>query len=268
MRLSNLLNFIFKVLKPSTPRAFFCFLLISFSCSSPKQLTDVAINPIKQESYEKHVSATIDQFLLNNQKMVISVNKNLTDYMQGIVQSIRINNELFFKKNSTISFIFLESHLPLYFSSPNGKIVITSGLVKKYIKTEELFAAILTQELIRIEKGLYKAIRSVPTGSEELGSALSYSKLSPEDSLELYKWTYLVLRRSGRDAIAVLNVLQTQNKNNLDFALMIDDGRVLSGIERRFKSFLVTNENIGNIPKYSNVQNKKFAILTAALEQR
>ncbi|GAB4012041.1 MAG: hypothetical protein Fur0010_07400 [Bdellovibrio sp.] len=226
------------------------------------------INTVQKNSFKNHIDSIINQYLEGAAEKKVKVDPDLEEYLTGIVQSIRINNELFFKENKKISFVFLESNIPFYFSSPGGKIVISSGLIKKYIKTEELFAAILAQELIRIEKGLYRARRIIPVGVSEIGNVLGFCKLNPEDLLDLYKWSFLILRRSGRDAIAVLNVLQTQNKNILDFAFMFDDGRILSNIERRFKSFLVTNENIGNLPRYSNVQNKKFAKLSNSLETK
>ena len=67
---------------------------------------------------------------------------------------------------------------------------------------------------------------------------ISLSRVSIEDKLKIYKWTYFALRRSEYDAAALLNWIQIQNKNTLDFSWMISDSRLVTKEEYEFKSFL------------------------------
>lgn len=254
-------------MKNFLPRALFIegFFLITVlilnSCSSDKKFSDAKISLASEDAYSNHMSSIGSQFLANESGKVLKIGSDTDSYLQEIISSIRINNELFFKDKKDIQLVFLDSINPFYYSLPDGKVVLSSGLVKKYVKTEELFAAILAIELIRIEKKYYKMKRLIPNGSISVNDILSFQKLAPEENERLQEWAYILLRRSGREGIAVLNILQIKNKNILDFSLMVDDGRLLTSSERKFKSFLVAHENLGEISKAHNVQNKKYSKL-------
>jgi len=245
---------------------FLMIISILTSCSSEKRFNDVTVSIEPETTYAHHMSSIGQQFTDVQSNKIVKISNETRNYLQEVINSIRINNELFFKDKKDVELVFIESVNPFYYSLPNGKVVMSSGLVKKYIKTEELFAAILAIELIRVEKKYYKMKRLIPNGSITINDILSFQKLSPEQNERLYEWAYILLRRSGREGIAVLNVLQIKNKNILDFTLMVDDGRILTSAERKFKSFLVSHENLGEISKAHNVQNKKYSKLLYQME--
>ncbi|PIP92765.1 MAG: hypothetical protein COW00_05540 [Bdellovibrio sp. CG12_big_fil_rev_8_21_14_0_65_39_13] len=247
---------------------FLIILSILTSCSSEKRFNDVKLALHSENIYAHHMSAIGKQFTDAQSSKIVKISNDTSRYLQEVINSIRINNELFFKDKKEVELVFIESVNPFYYSLPDGRVVMSSGLVKKYIKTEELFAAVLAIELIRVEKKYYKMKRLIPNGSITINDLLTFQKLSPEQNEKLYEWAYILLRRSGREGIAVLNVLQIKNKNILDFTLMVDDGRILTSAERKFKSFLVSHENLGEISKAHNVQNKKYSKLLYQMEMQ
>jgi hypothetical protein len=73
---------------------------------------------------------------------------------------------------------------------------------------------------------------------------LSLNRLSPDMKLEIHKWAYHFLKRTGYDGEYYLSWLQIQNRNSSDFYLMQGDTATISQEEAFFKAFLVKRSKI------------------------
>jgi hypothetical protein len=161
-------------------------------------------------------------------------------YLKSIYDRLVKNSELIFDKKYEPKFHVIDNPSPFYFSLPQSRIFISSGLLLKYLKNEQLLVAALAHEVIKSQKNLYEKNVLVPVGYMTTEKMLSITRIPLEIKTEVNKWTYYMLRRAGYDSSAYLNWLQAQNKNTLEFTLQYGDTRTLSREEFMYKNFLVT----------------------------
>ena len=62
------------------------------------------------------------------------------------------------------------------------------------------------------------------------------------DKVEIHKWSYYLLKRTGVGPDSYLSWLQVKNRNSLDFSLQLGDIRSISREEALFKAFLIEAE--------------------------
>ena len=144
----------------------------------------------------------------------------------------------FTEKSSVPTFYIIKGEAPLLFSLKGGFFFFSSGVLKKYLNNEELFLAAYAAEIIREHHGIYLNKKIVPVGEIELERLLAMLRLPENERVKIWKWAYFVLKRAEKDGTAVLNWIQLQNKNSLEFIHMLGGKYNLSKEEFLFKNFL------------------------------
>lgn len=238
-----------EVKRPLLKRAFFfsiCLILLS-SCAQMKTLfyrenpivPNNQIPGIQNKDYVSHV-IHLEESLKENRRIKF---KRLTarnrDYLTRVFYRVVTNNELLLPQNIKPKFSIVRDKTPFIFSLPHFHFYISTGLVKRYLKNEALLLAAFGFEIVKSGRNVFEKKRVIPLGVTGVKDLLTLTRVDYSTKLEIYKWTYYALRRSEYDAAAILNWIQTQNKNALDFSWQIRDPRGVSREELAFKSFLV-----------------------------
>lgn len=181
-----------------------------------------------------------------------------TKYLEGLISNLYKKNELFFSDKKQAKFYVIKDVRPFHFSLPDKSIFISSGLLQKYIKSEKLLYCLLTFELIRSEKNIYRKIQIVPTGSIDTNRMISILRLNTKTKVEVHKWSFYILKRIGIDTDNYLSWLQLQNRNSVDFSTQLGDLGSISREEALFKSFLIKNTSRKRTTKKYERSSKKF----------
>lgn len=222
--------------------------LLSSSCSiwgskDKKKL------PLELENYEYNSAKDYLDHLDNLGKMyrstsdiqTIHLSKESTHYLDDLLYQLVINNETFLNKSEkeTPRIFIIRSASPFHFSTPDMGIYLSTGLLKKYIKNEALLATVLGFELIRSSKNIYTKSMIIPVGYISTERLISLLRVPFNEKVEINKWLYYVLRRSGFDPQEVLSWIQIKNKNTLDFSLQVGDTKLIAREESLYKAFIV-----------------------------
>lgn len=193
-----------------------------------------------KKDFVDHLSFLSTGILNNKNIKFLKLSRTNEEYLNSIFKRIVANNELLVPSKPEPKFYLIEEKIPFIFSLPGYQFFFSTGLVKKYFKNESLLVSALCFEIVRSGRNLYEAKRVYPVGYREVPQILALTRISLETRIETYKWTYFALKRAEYDATALLNWIQTQNKNTLDFSWQIRDPRGVSREEFLFKNFLVS----------------------------
>jgi hypothetical protein len=210
-------------------------------------------NPIERD-YVDHLSSKGDAFLKNNDVVEIKLNKDSTKFLITIYDRLVLNNETLFSTQFRPKFHFVKNKTPFLFSLPNSQFFFSSGLIEKYLKSEEIFVAALASEVIRSQRLIYEKKMIIPTGSLSVEKMVGLCRLKSEIKVSVNEWAYTILKRSGFDASAYLNWIQVQNRNTLDFSFMLGDVVGISKEEHLFKNYL-SRQGIASVEKKINEAN-------------
>ena len=194
-----------------------------------------------KSDYVDHLKSQKNSYLNSNKVNVIGLRKSSKSYLEKVALEIQIQNELFFDQDEKVNFSIIKNEIPFHFSLPGKNIFISSGLINKYIKSEKLLYCLITYELIRSEKNIYKKQTVVPTGFITTEKMLSMMRIKIEDKVEIHKWAFYLLKRIGIDTNNYLSWLQIQNRNSVDFSMQLGDISIISREEALFKAFIVKN---------------------------
>jgi len=239
-------------------RAFFLFIVVqgTTSCGLLKKdnrnliIENDQIPQMKDQDYRDHLASLSKSLMANPEIKKVKINSKVHEYLEEIFNRVVSNNELLLKVDDDFKpkFFIIRNEMPFIFSLPKNQFFISKGLINKYFKNESLLVGALTFEIIKSKREIYYKSQIIPTGVMDVQRILSLVRIGLEDKMKIYKWTYFALRRAEYDAAALLNWIQIQNKNTLDFSWMIGDSRVVTREEYEFKSFLagrgVTNTEI------------------------
>lgn len=236
-------------MRPLFKRAFFFLIaLVSLlGCSHIKRaikgpeviVSQEKIPKYKSNDYAEHLAYLSKEISQNRGIKTLRLSRRNNEYLTSIFKRIVANNELLVPSEPAPRFYLIKEKIPFIFSLPKYQFYMSTGLIKKYFKNEALLVSALCFEIIKSGRELYSAKRVYPLGFREIPQVLALTKVDTEVKLEIYKWTYFALRRAEYDATALLNWIQTQNKNTLDFSWQINDPRGVSREEFLFKNFLV-----------------------------
>ncbi len=160
-------------------------------------------------------------------------------YFLSLYKRILTNNELLLNKGINPNFHIIKDEAPFVFTLPYGEFFISSGLLTKYCRSEDILYSSLTNEIIKLHRSLYPRTTIVPVGYIKTDRLLNLLRVPSETKITLNKWSFYAMRRAGLDGYAYLNWLQLQNKNVLDFGLMLGDTVSVSHEEFVFKNFIV-----------------------------
>jgi len=227
-------------------RAFFFIQVLHVSACSQISLfkSDVIVSSeniptFENNDYAEHLEGLRRSIKNNPELRFIKLRRESRAYLEEVFNRILANNELLLEKKNKPTFNIIDSKIPFIFSLPGYHFYFSRGLIKKYLKNESLLISAFAFEIIKSGREIYDKKRIIPIGIIEIPQALSMTRIDLEMKLEIYKWTYYALKRSDYDASAILNWIQTQNKNTLDFSWQISDPRGVSREEFMFKNFLV-----------------------------
>lgn len=195
-----------------------------------------------EDDYIDHLISFHNAYREGNRTKVVSLNRGSEYYLKRLVKKIVGTNELFFDPDIEASFTIIRTNTPFHFSLPGRRFYLSTGLLKKYVKNEEMLYCALVFELIRSEKNIYTKTTIIPTGNLDTNRLLSLLRLHTPDKVEIHKWSYYLLKRSGVNTDAYLSWLQVKNRNSLDFALQLGDTRSISREEALYKAFLIEIE--------------------------
>lgn len=223
-------------------RAFFFSALICFclvSCGTrQKTSNNLKILKLEKKDYVDHFEHLAKDYLKSPKVKERKISLLNQIYLENIYKRIVINNELVLKKNIFPKFHIIRSDLPFYFSLPSGRFFMSDTLIKKYLKSENLFVSLLANEIYRVHKNLYEKKILIPVGYLSTKKMLSLYRLPLPVRVESLKWSYFLLKRSGYDPYSVLSWIQTQNKNSLEFSVQLGSSQKQTREEFLFKSFL------------------------------
>lgn len=217
----------------------------------------------ENQDYIDHLRSLKDAYLASINTQQIDINKNQQKYLRKLSDIIIKNNELFFTKSKEVNFYIIEDETPFHFSLPGQNIFISSGILKKYVKSENILFCLLTYELILSEKNIYKKRIIVPTGAVGTRRLLSILRLGIEEKVEVHKWAFYILKRIGVDTDNYLSWLQIQNRNSVDFSLQLGDISSISREESLFKSFIIKNTDKKNNRKYNGSSKDFYAFVNS-----
>ena len=161
------------------------------------------------------------------------------NYLKGIYRQIIKSNEIYLKEDKSPEFFIIKDQAPFIFSLPGAKFYISTSLLEKYLKNESLMIAAIGTQVVKSSLNVYDDRRTVPVGYIGTGKIISLTKVSLKIKNEINKWTFISLKRANFDATAILNWIQTKNKNIIDFTYMVGTQKQSTEEEFLFKNFLV-----------------------------
>ena len=236
----------------------FLFLTISFlvGCShSPSGMGDFSgLGNPSERDFSDHLASTGEVFLKSDGIQQLKLGKDSLKFLNSIYDRLVLNNEALFNSQVRPSFHFIKNKTPFLFSLPNSQFFFSSGLLEKYLKSEEIFVAALASEIIRSQRMIYEKKIIIPIGNLSVEKMVNLCRLRSEVKVSINEWAYAILKRSGFDASAYLNWIQVQNRNTLDFSFMLGDAVGISKEEHLFKNYL-SKQGIASVEKKINEAN-------------
>lgn len=248
---------------------YFFFLLLLLGSTGCAGLIEVLIGDrktdfredlrtIQSDDFAQHLSSLGEIYVNSPGISVVRLNNRARRYLESVFHNIVENNELLLDFNGSPAFHIISSSTPFFFSLPNGKFYFSTGLIDKYLRSEELFVSMLTHEIIKSLREIYNARVVVPIGHISTERMLQITRVDFETKAEINKWAYFALNRSGYDASAYLSWLQIQNKNTFDFTFQLGDIRTISREEYVFKNFVASDEGRLDLNQRSSNLSAEF----------
>ena len=198
------------------------------------------------EDYENHYGAIAQNFIGNNRKYILPSSASSRRYLKRIAEKVFTNNESIFKDQSKkLAFYWLRDKRPIVFSLPGGHIFMSDGLLRNYVRSEDVFISIVTYEILKSHLTIYKKQIMIPFKDIDLKAALKLSDIDLVTRNKMNILTYEVLKRSGYDPEARLLWIQLLNKNSIDFSLLYDNPSILPKEEYLFKNYVSTKRESG-----------------------
>ena len=194
---------------------------------------------ISNRDYLRHIQKFSDSFIKSGRVTLYRLAPDQEEYINHFSQKIIRRNELFFKDLKRVKIYIIKDTRSYHFSLPSDKIFLSSGLISRYIKNENLFASVVSYELIRIAKNLYKKNEIIPTGEMTFQKFISLLRIDVDTRVEIHKWAYHIMNRAGFEGDTYLRWIQTQNRNALDFLISLGKLNTISKEEHEFKKFLI-----------------------------
>jgi hypothetical protein len=215
-------------------------LLIIISCSTEQKITNnySEIADLLPKDYSDQLASIGEDYIHQAGITEIPLGKKSQIYLEQIFDRIVSNNEIFFENNIKPQFHIIKDKSFFVFSLPGARFYFSSGIFQKYLKSEELFAAVLALEVTKSKRNVYEKKPTIPLGVCSTEKMILLTRVSPTIRHQLNEWSYLVLKRSGFDPSVTLNWIQVQNRNILDFALLHGDTSSISREEHLFKNFM------------------------------
>ncbi len=190
------------------------------------------------EDYLNHLEGIADLFIKNNK--VRKLNSRSQQYLNKMARELYLNNQGLFQKDDVgINFYIVDDKRNFYFSLPKQNVFMSKGLLKNFMNSENIFAAVLLGELIRSKIGIYKKNKLIPLNSYTIEDMIRINRLELSAKRELNNLVYDVLKKSGYDPEARLLWLQTLNRQSISFSVQDVHSHELSKEEFLLKNYMV-----------------------------
>jgi len=229
-------------------------LLISCSTQGLVEHDYLNLGALTNRDYADHLASLGLDYLANDDTEEIKLKKDSIAYLNELYERIITNNEALFNHENAPRFHIIKQKTPFIFSLPKTQFFLSSGLLEKYLKSEELFVAAISAEVLKSGRNIYEKNTIVPLGFVSNEQLIKLSRLKPESKYKINEWSYFVLKRAGFDATAYLNWIQVQSRNPLDFSLYLGDTVTISREELLFKNFM-SKQGISASEKKTNEAN-------------
>ncbi|MDD4974271.1 MAG: hypothetical protein PHY93_07955 [Bacteriovorax sp.] len=235
------------------------FLLFLVACSSSdKKFMDYShLSEPTDRDYIDHLASVGADYLANDETHEVQLRPDSLQYLDQIYERIVTNNELLFTHEFKPHFHVIKNKTPFIFSLPHAQFFMSSGLIEKYLKSEELFVAAIATEILKSDRNIYEKRIMIPLGFYNTEKMIQMTRLKQETKYQVNEWTYIVLKRSGYDPTAFLNWIQVQNRNTLDFSLHLGDAIGISKEEHSFKNFMTKQGAVGVEKKINEANSSK-----------
>ena len=123
-------------------------------------------------------------------------------YFSNLVLKIKSANEKYFLEGEQKYTLYvLKDESPYYFALPNGKIVFSLGIIKKYIDNESVLAMLVTKLIYISSKNLYLKKISIPKGVLDTIEMMKIVDLPLDVRREVNKWTFYLMSRAELDLV-------------------------------------------------------------------
>ena len=232
-------------------------LIFSTSCSI-KNDVEFPYNAEREfsvDDYQKHLKQLAVNFIKNNKGYVYKVSYRTNKYLSKISNRIISNNESLFDKRK-LNVYWIKDSRPIFFSLPGGYIFLSKGLLKSYVRSEDVFVSIIAYEILKSNLLIYKKNIVTPFEDISLDKVLLLSQVDIETMNKMNILTYEVLKRAGFDPESRLLWIQLQNKNSIDFALLYETPSILPKLEYMFKNYVSTRRD--NLLEYERSASRDF----------
>jgi len=223
-------------------------LFILFSCSLYKHEDYPSFSNFEKhtkQDYVEHLESLGRVYLGSPETKVLPLSPISLTYLNSIYEKILKNNEILLDRKIQLKFFLIESETPFHFSLPRGQIFFSSGLIQNFFESENLFICAFSFEIVKSHRNIYQKAMVVPKGYITTQELLELNKIPFESKVEIDKWAYLSMKRTGFDDSAYLIWLKVQNKNSFEFSDLLKK-RNISKEEFVFKNFLVKELNQRN----------------------
>lgn len=198
-----------------------------------------------KQDYLDHLENLGKVYLESLETKVMPLSPISLTYLNSIYEKILKNNEILLDRKIQLKFFLIESETPFHFSLPKGQIFFSTGLIKNFFESENLFICAFSFEIVKSHRNIYQKKMVVPKGFISTRELLDLNKIPFESKVEIDKWAYLSMKRAGFDDSAYLIWLKIQNKNSFEFSDLLKK-RNISKEEFVFKNFLVKELNERN----------------------
>lgn len=234
-------------------------LLILFGCSSTsKNFKDYStLGEPTDRDYIDHLASAGPVYLRSEDVREVKLKAESVQFLEQTYERIVSNNEVLLTRDLKPKFHIILNKTPFLFSLPKAQFFLSSGLVEKYLKSEELFIAALVTEILKSDRNIYEKRFMIPLGFYSTEKMIQITRLKPETKYQVNEWCYFVLKRSGFDGSAYLNWIQVQNRNTLDFSLYLGDALGISKEEHLFKNFMAKQGILGVEKKINEANSSK-----------
>lgn len=230
------------------------------SCSTnPKNSKDYSLlSEPTSKDFVDHLAAMGPVYITSEDVKEVKLKSESIQFLEQVYERIITNNEVLLTRDGKPKFHIILNKTPFIFSLPRAQFFISSGLIEKYLKSEELFVAALSAEILKSARYIYEKRIMIPLGYYNTERMIQITRLRPETKYQINEWSYFVLKRSGFDASAYLNWIQVQNRNTLDFSLYLGDAIGISKEEHLFKNFMA-KQGLASVEKKINEANSSKA---------
>src|SRR5690606_22995973 len=104
----------------------------------------------KNEEIVNQLSALGSEYInFIGDEALLGLSLETKKYLNAIYNAVVTNNELVFEQEKEVQFFVVKQDSPFHFSLPNGHIFLSTGLLRKYITSEDLLVAVLSFEIFR-----------------------------------------------------------------------------------------------------------------------